>query len=265
MKLEIILSCMHQHNMDIVMQSNIKGDVLIINQCDENKTEEQTFATTDGQSFCARMISTTTRGLSRSRNMAIENARGDILQISDDDEWFEDDYQEKILRAYEQYPQADVILFKIGTTMKNFPDKPYRMGCITFLRSSSWQISFRRERILEKGIRFDEMMGSGTGNGGGEETMFLRSCLDHGLWIHYVPDLIASLNESSTSQWFDGFNEKFFFDRGWATRRFLGWPMAMVYAVEYAVAKRKFLDISIPSAIWNTFKGIFSPKEKPTK
>lgn len=262
MELEIIMSCMHEKDMSIVERSNIKGNVLIVNQCDHNEIMEKSIEGTD---YHARMICTTERGLSKSRNMCIDNAQGDILQISDDDEWFEDDYQEKILRAYEQYPQADVILFKIGNSGKGYPKKPYRMGRITFLRSSSWQISFKRKSVVEKGIRFDEMMGSGTGNGGGEETMFVRNCLDHGLWIHYVPEQIASLDENSVSQWFDGFNEQFFFDRGWATRRFLGWPMAIVYAVEYAFAKRKMLDIPMYSAIWHTIRGIFSPKEKKAK
>lgn len=259
MTLEIILSCMHEKDLSIVERSNISGNVLIVNQCDRNETIEKD---TDFPGKKVRMICTTERGLSKSRNMCIDNAQGDILQISDDDEWFENNYEELILDAYQQYPQADVILFKIGNSGKNYPEKAYRMGKITFLRSSSWQISFKRKSIIEKGIRFDEHMGSGTGNGGGEETMFIYDCIKKGLWVHYVPVQIASLDENSISQWFDGFNEKFFYDRGWATRRFLGWPMAMVYAVEYAIAKRKMLEISIPSAIWNTLKGIFSPTNK---
>lgn len=260
MNVEIILSCMHEKDMSIVERSNIKGDVLIVNQCDENKVIEKKSADSKAR---VRMIFTTERGLSKSRNMCIDNARGDILQISDDDEWFEDDYQEKICSAYNQYPQADVILFKIANFKKSYPKQAYRMGCLTFLKGSSGMISFRRESIQNAGIRFDEMMGSGTGNGGQEETMFLRDCLKKKLWIHYVPIQIASLNPESSSQWFTGYNKQYFLNRGWAIRRILGWPMAIAYCLEYAWAKRKLFEFSVPTTFWYMLKGICSPKEKP--
>lgn len=262
MTLEIILSCMHEKDMSIVERSNIKGNVLIVNQCDHNEYIEKNIKGTNAN---ARMICTTERGLSKSRNMCLDNSNADICQISDDDEWFEDDYQDKILKAYNDYPQADVILFKIGNSGKRYPEKAYRMGSLTFLKGSSWMISFRRAKIKEKGIRFDEMMGSGTGNGGQEETMFLHDCLKNKLWIQFVPIQIASLDPESASQWFSGYNKQYFLDRGWAIRRILGWPMATIYCIEYAFAKRKLFDVSILAAIWYMFKGIWSPKEKPKK
>lgn len=255
-----MLSCMHEKDMSIIERSNIKGNVVVVNQCDHNEIIDKEVEETGSH---IRFIFTTERGLSKSRNMCIDHARGDILQISDDDEWFEDDYQKKIISAYEQYPQADVILFEIGNSGKTYPTKPYRMGCLTFLKGSSWMISFKRNRIIEKGIRFDEMMGSGTGNGGQEETMFLHDCLKHKLWIQYVPVKIASLNPESSSQWFNGYNKQYFLDRGWAIRRILGWPMAIIYCIEYAWAKRKLFEISAPAALWYMMKGICSPLNKP--
>ena len=65
MELEILLSCMHQEDMSIIEKSRITGDVLIINQTDEEK--EVSGKTKHGT---ARMICTRERGLSRSRNMA---------------------------------------------------------------------------------------------------------------------------------------------------------------------------------------------------
>ena len=46
------------------------------------------------------MIYTTERGLSKSRNLAIANAKTDICLICDDDEIFVDNYEEIILNAY---------------------------------------------------------------------------------------------------------------------------------------------------------------------
>lgn len=60
---------MNQSGVTIVKKSNICSDVLIINQCDCND-----FIQIENEAII-RMISTTERGLSRSRNMAIKIQR----------------------------------------------------------------------------------------------------------------------------------------------------------------------------------------------
>ncbi len=267
MTFQILLSCMHQKDMDIFEKSNIRCDALAVNQCDKD-------AVCNSDDNTKRMIFTTQRGLSRSRNMAIDKAWSDICLISDDDETFEPDVAEKVLKAYETYGDADVIAFQVANASgfgeningdkKTYPDKAFRCGLLKTLRISSWQISFRRKSILEKGIRFDEKMGSGTSNGAQEESKFLADCHRAGLNIWYVPVLIATMKEEHASQWFKGFDYKFFYDRGWATRRFLGWTLATLYAVYFAVKKHKMYshDISFMKSLYAMIKGINSPQER---
>ena len=81
MNLEVLLSCMYQEDMGIAVRARVQSDLLIINQCNKNGIDE----VTDGVHHI-RMISSTERGLSKSRNMALENACGDICLICDDDE-----------------------------------------------------------------------------------------------------------------------------------------------------------------------------------
>jgi len=81
LKLEVLMSAMHQDNFDIENKTKINSDLLIINQCDKDDYVEMTV---DGHLW--RMISTTERGLSKSRNMALENAKGDIFLCLDSDE-----------------------------------------------------------------------------------------------------------------------------------------------------------------------------------
>lgn len=169
MNLEVLLSCMHQKDMAIVERSRIQSDVLVINQCDRNGRVE---TTSNGNRF--RMISTTERGLSRSRNKALEHACGDICLICDDDEIFEEGYREAILKAFEENPKADIITFALHHPTRQFPKHRKRLGYIGALQSCSFQIAFRRERVLEKNIRFDVEMGSGAGNGGGGEHVSYR-------------------------------------------------------------------------------------------
>ena len=109
---------MHQADDSLVQKSRITGDVLVVNQCGHNGLYE--YDTPEGR---AKMIFTTDRGLTRSRNMAIANSRADICLLCDDDEVFVPDYEKTILSAYEDRPQADVIIFKMVNYPAAFEDK----------------------------------------------------------------------------------------------------------------------------------------------
>ena len=256
MKLEILLSCMHQTGDALVRSSRITGDAVVINQC--HREGEEVFSTDRGT---ARMYSTTQRGLTRSRNMAIRKARADVCLLCDDDEEFVPGYEEKILAAYERLPQADVIIFKMVNRPPSFPDRVMELKFPKTLKVSSWQISFRRERLLASGVRFDELLGAGTGNGAEEELKFLTDCRKAGLRIFYVPVEIASVAQSQ-STWFKGFDAAFFENRGATTRYILGLPLASVYALYYLVKKRSMYraDISAGQAARAIFRGIWKNK-----
>ena len=58
------------------------------------------------------------------------------------------------------------------------------------------------------------MFGGGARYGSGEDTIFLKECLDKGLRVYAVPYAIAEIDQSAASSWFTGYNEKYFYDRG---------------------------------------------------
>ena len=111
---------------------------------------------------------------------------------------------------------------------------------------------------------FDEEMGSGTGHGAGEECKFLFTCLRKGLRLTFIPKTIATLQEGSESQWFSGYDRKYFFWHGWAIKRILGTPLAMAYALYTAVTKYRVYNenLSAISATKQMFKGIFYKNNK---
>ncbi len=232
MTLEVLISCMHQTDTSLVPKSGILGDALLINQTDR----EDYLQIANGTS-CIRMISTKQRGLSRSRNMALREARADICLLADDDERFHPEYEERILRAFSELPDADVIAFDLENKQTRIKPETCRVGYLNSLKICSCQIALRRARILEKNLEFDPYMGSGSGNGCGEENKFLLDCLRTGLRIYYVPQTIASL-ETVGSEWFGGYDRKFFFQRGASTRYMLGLVPAALYGMYYILAKR---------------------------
>ena len=242
MKLEILMSCMHQVDDTLIHGSHIYGDAVVINQCDTDEYAQ--YPTRDG---LARMFSTTQRSLTKSRNMAIRNSDADVCLLSDDDEVFAPDYAEKVIAAYESLPQADVIIFKMENREPSFPDQVMRLRFPKTMKVSSWQISFRRQRLMEAGVWGDVLTGAGAGNGAEEELKFLTDCERAGLQIWYVPAVIATVAQQR-STWFDGFTEQFFENRGATTRYIMGMPLACAYGVYYVVKKRKMYADSIAPA-----------------
>lgn len=252
MKLEVLLSCMNQQDMSIVEKSNITGNVLIINQTSHAASEE---LYADAQHI--RMLSTTERGLSNSRNMAIQNANGDICLLSDDDETFETNYETIILDTFQKLPDADVIAFNVSNKETRLKPVIQRLRYLDTLKIASYQIAFRRDSIMQNQIMFDPLMGAGSGNGCGEENKFLIDCLQKGLKIYYSPTVIASVHPQS-STWFFGYDKNFFYQRGAATRYYMGLPLSIIYAFYYVVFKRNLYrnELKAGHALYYILKGI---------
>lgn len=257
MNLEVLISCMNQQDMKIAEQTGIQTDVLIINQCpkvehsDDASSDKNTLEVQNSSRGNIRMLRTNTRGLSKSRNLAIQHAVGDVCLLCDDDEQLDSSYEKIILNAYEALPDADIICFRISNQPSRLTQKTQRLTKWTAMRIASWQITFRRESILKSGIRFDEDMGAGTGNGGGEEVKFLRDCIKSGLKAYYVPKSIGIVAQTD-STWFRGFDRDFFFKRGITNRYMLGLPVSILYAAYYTMVKRDLYKEYVTP--WQSFK-----------
>ncbi|MGN1133176.1 MAG: glycosyltransferase [Oscillospiraceae bacterium] len=256
LKFEILLSCMNLVDTDIVNRSRIESDVLIVNQC--NKDDYSQF---DNNGKNVRLFSVNDKGLTKSRNFAINHSNADICLLCDDDETFKSGYEKKIVTAYERIKDADVIIFNIGNRPAPFPKKVKELCYLDLFKVSSWQISFRRKSLQKYGIKFDENMGAGTGNGAEEELKFLTDCRKAGLKVYYCPFIIADVAQEQ-STWFNGFDKEFFVNRGNTTRYILGFFPSIAYALYYCLRKRKMFgkDMRWYKALKYTCQGIFENK-----
>ena len=253
------MSCMNRDNADIVHQANIQSDVIVINQCDRDGEEIGYFVNKYGERCRIDMIYTTERGLSRSRNMAIRKSEADICLFCDDDEVFEDDYVRIVRESFESDRHSDIVAFALNYFKKQFPDRDYRIGYVKALSVVSLQIAFLRRSVVDNGIGFDVEMGSGTGHGAGEENKFMFDCLRKRLTAYYDHHVIATVPYAE-SNWFKGFTPTFFYNRGWATKRYLGKFWATIYAFYYSVRKYPMYrrETAFLSALSNTLHGVFS-------
>ncbi len=261
MTLEVLISCMHQKDHSIIERTNIQSDVIVVNQCDTDKYEEWTFINKKGEECRAIFISTTERGLSSSRNMALKNATADICLICDDDETLYDDYQNLIVNGYVENSDCNFLAFNLKDRYRIFPNVPHKIGFIGALKLASWQITFKRKDILEKNISFDTEMGAGVTMGGSEENKFILDCLRCGLKGKYIPTLIGSVSQVS-STW-EVTNEnyiRYFKDRGKAYDKLMGKFLGSIYIFYSSIRKarqyRKFC--SLRKSIQLQFIGLYS-------
>ena len=228
LSVNVLISCMHQKDTSIIGRTNIQTDAIVVNQCDEDSVREFDFTNKAGRTCHAKIINTTERGLSRSRNMAIANAWGDVCLICDDDEVLDDDYENKIQEAFNKILDSDVITFIVDYKNHHFPEKMKELGVVGICRTFSVQVCFKCEAIANNHIIFDEKMGSGSGNGAGEENKFLMDCYRKNMKLYFYPAHIGKVL-TTNSLWNHGLTEKYFRDRGWSMRRSFGFVFGYLF------------------------------------
>ena len=261
MKLVVLLSCMGETDFSIIQRTNIQSDVVVVNQCDKDDVCKFHFTASNGKEYSATYICTRERGLSKSRNMALRNAPANsVCLICDDDEMLTNGIDNIISKAYSEIKDASVITFKVENLNKTYDNKIKKIKYIDILRTSSVQITFKKDAISTKNIVFDEKLGAGTGNGSGEENKFLLDCGRAGLKLYYYPKTIAQLLPSE-STWFMGYDKKYLNNLGWSSRRSMGDIMSILYGIYWVVTHRKLYGpkISIGKAYKYYYQGF---KEK---
>lgn len=199
------------------LENKIPFNVLFINQLIKKK--KSNFVKDNLFSYAGK-------GLSKSRNKALEKATGSVCLISDDDVSYKENIDKILLGYYDEFPHADIITFQIetpdGGQFKKYKDKVFWHNERTIMRVSSIEISFKRDSIVEKKITFDEEFGLGAKFATGEEVIFLHDALKKGLKILYVPvPIVIHPKESSGGNFKD--NPSLIKAKGAMFYRMFGW------------------------------------------
>lgn len=253
MTLEVLLSTMHQNDYGVIERLGLECDAVVVNQCDQDSVESF--------EYCGHRITwinSSTRGLSRSRNLALVNSKADICLLVDDDEEFMPRYSQKILNAFERHKDADIIGFQaegIEEVFKNYSGNEGRVGYIRSMRMASVEIALKRKSLLEHHINFNENIGAGTKYKMGEENTLLFKSLSAGLMIYYVPELICRIHIGA-STWFNGFDKDYFVSRG-AVFEAMSSKWASILIIQFAIRKYSIYrsNFSLYSAVKLMFGG----------
>lgn len=254
LSVDVLLSCMNQFDRSLYNSMNLETGLIAVNQCDRDYMDSYIYA---GHIF--NIISSLSKGLSVSRNIALENSKADICVITDDDVVFENNYSSNIIQAYNELKDADIILFNVGRSGYTYPIKAKKINTFSSLRAFSCQITFKRESIINNSIRFDENFGAGTHNGGGEDNIFLIDCLRKGLKIYSYPFQMCRLLPSESS-WFRGYTKEYLVNRGKFCKRMFG-LLGFVYIFYFAIKNRtRFKKIPFVNVLFYQFIGFVDYK-----
>ena len=230
-------------------EKNLNTNLLLINQSVNNEihTKDNKF----------RILSYNERGLSKSRNRAIENAIGDVCVIADDDVTYIDGYDQIIAEAFEKNKDVDIFTFQVNTPngdkYKNYSEKKFYHNMKSVLKVSSIEIVFNRKKIINNDINFNEHFGLGAEFSSGEENIFLRECLRKGLKIMYIPEPIVIHDKESSGSLN---KESVFLSKGALFKELFGWKSPLVNIYFSLKKYNEYKDkISLPKVVILLFEG----------
>ena len=212
MKLQVLVSSMHQKDYSILDKMNIQSDAIVINQCNETKFENIKYKDNE-----IKFLSFNERGIGRSRNNALMRAEAEICLFADEDVRYVDGYNDIIIKAFEENPAADIILFNVPSTNQNRPTymikNKSKVKWYNCLRYGAVKIAARTESLKAANVYFSLLFGGGAKYGSGEDSLYIAESIKKGLKIYTNPQIIGYVSQED-SYWFEGYNEKYFHDKG---------------------------------------------------
>lgn len=227
---------------ELAREMHIETDAVIVNQC--GRYDVETF---DHKGRKIRVFYMAERGVGLSRNTALMRADGDICLFSDQDIVYETGYEQKILQAFEECPDADMIVFNVEVSEER---KTYyntgvkRVRWYNCGRYGAVSFAVRREKLFASGVTFSLLFGGGAKYSAGEDSLFLKQFMQKGYRV-YTSEAVIGRETEGDSTWFSGYHNKFFFDRG-VLYHFLYGPLAKLWAFRFLAVHRAKLCTQIP-------------------
>lgn len=233
---------------------NLGTDSIVINQCDKNDYSE--FAYKDCK---IKWYDFAERGVGLSRNNALMRSDADIVLFADEDIVYEDDVNKKIADAFASHPDADMLLFNVDVTEERrtyYIGKESRVHLYNCGRYPAYSFACKRDVLHRLNITYNLLFGGGAKYANGEDSLFIWECIKKGMKVYAVPILIGR-EIPRPSTWFEGYNEKFFHDRG-VLYKYLYGCMALPMGIRFLKKNQNTMceSISFHNALTLLKKGI---------
>lgn len=253
MNIEVLMTTAHKNNIQFIQEKNISSDLLIIN----TTFYDHLYTITKK----VRLINSSKSSISENVNIMLNHSKGDICVLSNDETIFISDYEYMINKAYEDNPQYDVIVFQyldiLRGLKKNYKKSKRKINYCTLNNVELNEITFKRDKVLENGIKFNTNFGYGTKYNHGVASLFLKSCLNNNLRVLYIPEPIVIRKNNI---WYTELNDKLF-SIGATYFELYGYKSYLY--LPYFTIKNKLIyrkKLSIMKIFINILKGINSRK-----
>lgn len=237
MTFQLLVSAVNKNIDELIDVMKIKSDAIIINQCNHNGYEERVIGNSK-----IRFYEFAEKGVGLSRNNALLRADKDIVLFSDEDIVYDDGYEKKVVSMFEKYPNADMLLFNVRVCEERatyYNTSVKKVGRLNCGRYPAYSIAVRREVLHKKGVTYSLLFGGGAKYSNGEDSLFITDCIRKGMKVLAVPEEIGQ-EVPRPSTWFNGYNEKFFFDRG-VLFHYLYGKLAWLWAFRFVITKKKVM------------------------
>lgn len=242
MTLQLLVAAMNREPRELAEEMRIDSDAIIVSQGEHYAYEEL-----DHNSHSVHYYSMAERGVGLSRNHSLLRATADISLFADEDIIYEPGYEQNVLAAFEEHPEADMLLFNIQAMPGRETYHNDSFGRVRWYNSGrypTYSFAVRTRKIHQNNITFSLLFGGGARYSNGEDSLFIRDCLRAGLKVYKVPVTIGHEKERE-STWFTGYNTKFFFDRG-VLYHYLYGRLAGLMALRFILAHRENMCQEIP-------------------
>ncbi|MGL5112590.1 MAG: glycosyltransferase, partial [Flavobacterium sp.] len=207
-----------------------------------------------------RVINSFEKGLSKSRNLGLRNAKGKLLVIADDDEVFQPHFADTIVAGHQQFPNSVAIGFQIENT-KGKLFKRYASTVKSQLHSLdlfsvlSIEISINKAILDETKVTFEERFGLGAPFEMGEEAIFLMDLYRQKRQISFVPKVIAAHEENTTTDKVD-FLQRYYIQGAFLSRvQVQNFGLRLLQKVFFDVKQNKLRLTDTPKAIQQALQG----------
>ena len=205
MRVEVLLSVLNLNKKDLD-KMNITSKCIVINQCDKESINKYRNFT---------ICSYKEKGVSLSRNRALEKSKEDILLFCDNDIVYNHDYEKKIIEEFKNNKNADAIIFNVinPSRKKRILYKRKRLHIYNSLNYATYNIAVRRKSIISNNIKFNILFGPGSKYKNGSDTLFIVDLFKHKLNVYSSPYVIGESN-NKPSNWFNGYDYNYFYYKG---------------------------------------------------
>lgn len=172
-------------------QKNKSFELIIVSQGNHNIIENLLKNFT----FKYNQIKIDKKGLSLSRNVAMNYINGNYVILSDDDAWYSEDSINTIITEMKKNNE-EIICFKIFDPIsnkyyKNYSKHKTNVGTIQILKKSSIEICFNLKKLNKSKIIFNEQFGLGSKFQSGEENLILNDLKKLGYKIKFVDKTVV--------------------------------------------------------------------------